>query len=712
MLSLKIISIPFLCSAILILAIGFIVLLKNQKAKERVPFIFLCLSLGAWMLFAGFALNGENKLWTELKNSAIVSSLLLQIYFFNCAFNLKRHNWIFLSLLYYGAVMVSWEFYLPPDFRHHALFVGFWAASATLSAWTILRKITTEKFSDNALAYNKACYILLSNAMILAGAAFFLMPKKFSFPDGSFLVMGAVLINYFAVLHPRTLPDFTLFARKILNVLSIILAAIVSAALARRAYFLLQLFSFPGSRWIYAATLTAAVLQFLKFIYAPLTDQFHQIFFQDYHSIQEKLKELDYKITRSESREALNHYLEEIFVSILKCSGATFFLWDKAKDAYILQANYGNSNFAIVQMEPNYILPKSLSKKDYLLINDNLHMEVLTQENRDLLSVFYHNHMNLCVPIVSGAIHFSSNPEHMALPFKKENNKYLVGFFIFKEKLSHLPYSLEEVKMLVDCANCTRIALQSLRLNQEPQPLLANPLMDYFPSSIAHEVLSQVQGAKTWLGQKRYAVILMFDLRGFTSMFDDNKAEEVMGWLTEYFKEMAETILSFGGTIDKFMGDGGLAVFGLDNAGTNPEYHAVQCAIEMQKSLHTLNEKRLSRRLKLLHMGIAIAAGEVMAGNIGSEKHMEYTVIGDPVNLAARLQAIARPGQIIATENIKEKIPNKIKFKEATAVQIRGKSSRVKIIEIEIDKDRDHLKTPPKIVPAHPAHLPNKAVGY
>ncbi len=204
----------------------------------------------------------------------------------------------------------------------------------------------------------------------------------------------------------------------------------------------------------------------------------------------------------------------------------------------------------------------------------------------------------------------------------------------------------------------------------------------YMSPSVADEVLKRVDDLHSWKGDKRYVAVLMADLRDFTRISDNYDPEEVVRWLNEYFSEMIETILSNGGTVDKFMGDAVLAVFGAPTPLPDVELHAVKCAVEMHNCIKKLNQKRAEQGLFPLQMGIAVTAGDVVAGNIGSDKRMEYTVIGDAVNLVSRLQGLANNGQVLTSANVAEKIMDKVKVKKLDPVYVKGKTNPLDIYEI------------------------------
>ena len=134
--------------------------------------------------------------------------------------------------------------------------------------------------------------------------------------------------------------------------------------------------------------------------------------------------------------------------------------------------------------------------------------------------------------------------------------------------------------------------------------------------------------------------VLFSDIRGFTSMTEKGNAEELVAQLNEYFSTMVEVVFRHHGTVDKFVGDMVMALFGAPVDDGDHAEHALAAAVEMVSKLGELNSKWLAERRVQLDIGIGINSGDMIAGNIGSERIMSYTVIGDNVNLGSRLESL------------------------------------------------------------------------
>lgn len=205
----------------------------------------------------------------------------------------------------------------------------------------------------------------------------------------------------------------------------------------------------------------------------------------------------------------------------------------------------------------------------------------------------------------------------------------------------------------------------------------------YLSQDIMKNVVQNIDDIK--LGGKRANVTVLFaDIRGFTSMSEKMTAEEVSVILNEYFTEIEPIITKYNGVINKFIGDAVMAIFGEPIQDINHPQNAVKCAYEMLKTVERLQDKWLFEGKPKIEIGIGINTGEAFVGNIGSEKRLEYTVIGDTVNLASRIESynkVYRTNFLISssTYSYVSTLADVIKISE---VQIRGKSKKMDIYEV------------------------------
>jgi len=212
----------------------------------------------------------------------------------------------------------------------------------------------------------------------------------------------------------------------------------------------------------------------------------------------------------------------------------------------------------------------------------------------------------------------------------------------------------------------------------------------YLSQDVMKNVVSNIDDLK--LGGKRAIVTVLFsDIRGFTSLSEKMSAEEVSMILNEYFAEMEPIISKYNGVINKFIGDAVMAIFGEPIQDINHAQNAVKCAYEMLKKVEYLREKWLFEGKPKIEIGVGINTGEVFIGNIGTETRMEYTVIGDTVNLASRIESynkVYKTNLLVSSSTYSHiaEIADVIKISE---VQIRGKAKKMNIYEVlRIDRDK------------------------
>ncbi|HYL97361.1 MAG TPA: adenylate/guanylate cyclase domain-containing protein, partial [Blastocatellia bacterium] len=203
----------------------------------------------------------------------------------------------------------------------------------------------------------------------------------------------------------------------------------------------------------------------------------------------------------------------------------------------------------------------------------------------------------------------------------------------------------------------------------------------FMPRHVVNEILTHPDSIS--LGGTNQIVTMLFsDIRGFTSMSEGLSPETVVLLLNKYFAEMTPIVFTYQGMLDKYIGDGLMALFGVPYQSDNPAGRAVQAAIAMQTAMAKLNQDLSQAGLPDIAIGIGINTGNVTVGYIGSDQRTDYTAIGDAVNLAARLEKQAGPGQILISrstfEVLKESVPTKL-FGE---IKVKGKKESVQVYEV------------------------------
>jgi adenylate cyclase len=204
----------------------------------------------------------------------------------------------------------------------------------------------------------------------------------------------------------------------------------------------------------------------------------------------------------------------------------------------------------------------------------------------------------------------------------------------------------------------------------------------YMDPDLADRLLA---GGEDALGGKSQEATLLFsDIRGFTTLTEELGAQGTVALLNEYFEIMVECILREGGMLDKFIGDAIMAAFGLPLSHGDDEDRAIRTAISMIVDLQAFNKTRLAHGKKPVEMGVGLNTGMVVSGNIGSKKRMDYTVIGDGVNLAARLESACKTygARILISQNTLSKLRGTYRTREVDRVIVKGKTKPVAVYEV------------------------------
>ncbi|HZV47354.1 MAG TPA: adenylate/guanylate cyclase domain-containing protein, partial [Thermodesulfovibrionales bacterium] len=288
---------------------------------------------------------------------------------------------------------------------------------------------------------------------------------------------------------------------------------------------------------------------------------------------------------------------------------------------------------------------------------------------------------------------FSRMGVSMVLPLVYQDT--VKGALALGYKKSGHFYTREDIDLLNTLANSGAVAIENAKLVDQikKEEIIRTNLSRYLSPKVVEDIIHKDVEVNLG-GDRKVVTILFMDLIGFTSLSEKLQPEEVVSILNEYFTEMSKGIFTWQGTLDKFAGDQIMAFWGAPFEQLNHAELAVQCALEVSKTLDELQKKWEKEGKPVLNCGIGINTGEVLVGNIGVEgMKMDYTVIGDAVNLAARVEKITRQyeSRILITEFTFEHIRKSIEsgrmsgvqFTDLAEVKVKGKEQEVRIYKVE-----------------------------
>jgi len=239
------------------------------------------------------------------------------------------------------------------------------------------------------------------------------------------------------------------------------------------------------------------------------------------------------------------------------------------------------------------------------------------------------------------------------------------------------------VNTIADAADNTKVRGALVVMEDiSDEKRLKSTMYRYMTQELAEELL-KLDDAKLG-GDRKDVSILFSDIRSYTALTESLQAEEVVGMLNEYFESMVEAIFKHKGTLDKYIGDAIMAVFGSPLPLKDHAWRAVQTSLEMRHRLDDFNARRVSNNKVPINIGIGINSDSVISGNIGSSKRMEFTAIGDGVNLGSRLEGATKiyGCDIIISEHTYKPCANQICVRELDKVRVKGKNQPISIYEL------------------------------
>ncbi|MFT6629374.1 MAG: adenylate cyclase, partial [Flavobacteriales bacterium] len=259
----------------------------------------------------------------------------------------------------------------------------------------------------------------------------------------------------------------------------------------------------------------------------------------------------------------------------------------------------------------------------------------------------------------------------------------LLGVIHLDSQLAAGAFTEKDLGLLSGFASQAANAIEHSRLVQRvrDEALVREQLGRLLPSDVVDDVVSGKLEIKRG-GAARTATVLFADIRGFTAMAEREPAQEIVSMLNEYFEIMVEIVFRHGGTLDKFIGDEIMAVWGAPIATEDHCASAVTAALEMQRALVGYNLTRTAEGSAPICMGVGLNTGELIAGFMGSSRAMDYTVIGDVVNTGSRFCSEAPPGEIIVGQAVVDTLGAAMSVQPLPPKLLKGKSAPVPLFRV------------------------------
>jgi PAS domain S-box-containing protein len=276
----------------------------------------------------------------------------------------------------------------------------------------------------------------------------------------------------------------------------------------------------------------------------------------------------------------------------------------------------------------------------------------------------------------------------------KEGNEILGLEGIYRSGENELDYSLnvsplktprgkkEGLTLLFTNQTREKELKQTVQAVSEERRLIKDMFARYMSQEVVASLMESPDNVKLG-GDKRNATVFFADIRGYTSFSENHDPVNIVEILNEYFSEAVENVIQYKGYIDKYIGDCIMAVWGVPIMhGKEDAINAVSCAVAIQELIRSTKRKIFRKEAKHLRVGIGINTGPLVAGNLGSMQRMDYSVIGDTVNLAARLESAAGPNEIIISQSTRDQLGENFNLEKRNSIQVKGKEKPIQIYNV------------------------------
>ncbi len=269
----------------------------------------------------------------------------------------------------------------------------------------------------------------------------------------------------------------------------------------------------------------------------------------------------------------------------------------------------------------------------------------------------------------------------MTLPLLHANE--LLGIMHLDSLFTSNAFTEKDLQICTGMAAQAAISIQNARLASriEKEAQTRAQISRLIPPSVVEQVLKGELVIEKG-GRVTEVTMLFSDIRGFTTMSDGRPPQEIVNTLNEYFEVMVDVLFKYSGTLDKFVGDEIIGLFGAPISLEDAPFKAVSCGIAMLSALAEFNNTRAAENQPALRIGIGINTGNVITGSIGSTRALQYTAIGDAMNVASRLVNVASSGEIIISEDTYKHIAGRVEAIQLPPVKVKGKAEELKVYRV------------------------------
>ncbi|MBW2606672.1 MAG: FHA domain-containing protein [Deltaproteobacteria bacterium] len=279
---------------------------------------------------------------------------------------------------------------------------------------------------------------------------------------------------------------------------------------------------------------------------------------------------------------------------------------------------------------------------------------------------------------------------------------HMIGIIILESSTAVSAYNAKDLLLLTNIANQTSRFIKTSEMAKKiKEDAITRKRFQRLLSPNLAEMIVSGQLKVERGGENRVATVLFADIRDFTLLSENARATDVLRMLNDYFEVAVDIIFHHEGTVDKFIGDAIMAIWGAPVAHDNDPIRAVRAAIDIQHLLVEFNKTRAAEGQSQIQVGIGINTGDLVAGYIGSSRTMSYSVIGKTVNTAYRLCSAAKPGQILISEHTQNQVQNAFNITELESIPAKGKFKPIRTFNV-LDSNGNALKAR-NLNPRHPS---------